>query len=557
MIQAERAAVRPRVISPETGDAIPLEDLLLDSPAKIVEIVGAHGSGKTTALAHLAAVKGPDHDVAFVDNSLPPDGGLVQAALYRAISDAVLRGAKLVFTRCESARLLNVVSYRLAPWGDDEILEYLLAKHAQQCGSVLGRLKAAPDRHAPAGLPELWRLVLDRMAGNESLVSVSQALREELDGGLSEPSLRSRAETFSLAVFTKDERYAKKAREELGKRLDAKTLRLLRHDAVRLLLAADRLAGALERAGGEKTLERRLPRDLLNAVAAVASPTAIENLKRWIEKPNGSCHPMTASILHIVVPDWRPDRIESPPARAWLPLLSGAYLDGASWRAINLIAAALAMTDLSASDLTEAILTDAVASNADFSHAALHGASLLKIQAKGANFSNAVLTSINASNACFSDALFVEADLTDARLVRGDFQSADLTAARLVRADLTGAILTDAKIEDANFSSADLSGATLTGLKLREARFDGTKFAHAVLHGCDLEGMELPSADFSEAQLQDALLTGTRIPGADFTGANLRGARLADVDWEGGRSPQGRPAGLHVPPRLQPQRAGQ
>ena len=59
MIRALLAPVRPRVIAPETGDPITLEEMirsLIESTFRgAVEILGDHGTGKTTALEHLVA----------------------------------------------------------------------------------------------------------------------------------------------------------------------------------------------------------------------------------------------------------------------------------------------------------------------------------------------------------------------------------------------------------------------------------------------------------------------------------------------------------------------
>jgi ABC-type glutathione transport system ATPase component len=66
MVEPLRAAVRPRVISPETGDTVLLEDEVaewLEGGSKTLGIVGGPGSGKTTALRHLVAVFGPLADV--------------------------------------------------------------------------------------------------------------------------------------------------------------------------------------------------------------------------------------------------------------------------------------------------------------------------------------------------------------------------------------------------------------------------------------------------------------------------------------------------------------
>jgi hypothetical protein len=48
------------------------------------------------------------------------------------------------------------------------------------------RVQATADRELPAGLPELWRVVLDRMAENESVTTVTDALRCEVRGWLTD-----------------------------------------------------------------------------------------------------------------------------------------------------------------------------------------------------------------------------------------------------------------------------------------------------------------------------------------------------------------------------------
>ena len=524
MIHVDRAPVKPRVISPETGDAIPLEDLVLDiarGPGVVIEIVGGHGSGKTTSLAHVAAIVPADLGIIYLDD--PPAHAVAEAA----------RSAAVLCTSQDSRSLSGAARFLLAPWGNDELMEYLLAVHPRQCPSVLARLQAAPDRHLPQGLPELWRIVLDRMAEDESLASVTEALREDLQRRFPDAVQRSGAEQYCLAEVTSLSEHAAKCFLRLQQHVDAKALSLLRHDAVRLTLVTDHLAALLESESGARALEQRLPRELVKAVAAVASPTAIQNLSSWIGSSSKACDPMAASFLHAAVKGWIPDGSGWFPGREKLPWLSGAYLDGAVWKAVNLKGARIDGSDLSTSDLTEAILDDALASRANLSHAVLHHASMIKIQAAEADFRTATLTAINARGASFPKANFAGADLTGACLAYAYLKTATLTDARLVQADLSHAILTGAQIDGADFSAADLCWSTLIGLALRKAHLARAIFSHALLQECDLEGVDLPDAKFDKANLFGALLTGSRMPGADFSDANLWGARLADIDWEG------------------------
>ena len=58
MLRPVQAPVRPRIVSPATGESLPLEDevqVWLDKGGPYcLQIVGGPGSGKSTALAHLA-----------------------------------------------------------------------------------------------------------------------------------------------------------------------------------------------------------------------------------------------------------------------------------------------------------------------------------------------------------------------------------------------------------------------------------------------------------------------------------------------------------------------
>jgi uncharacterized protein YjbI with pentapeptide repeats len=521
MVLPARAPVKPRVISPETGDVILVEDILPQVARElnwIIQIVGPHGSGKTTALAHLAATAAADLDIAYLDDLSELSDETIAAAARSSAVVCAFQGRK---------PLAGALSYHLAAWGNDEWMEYLLAVHPNKCRSVMARLQAAPDRHLPRGLPELWRVVLDCMAEDESLRCVAVALLHDLHRRLPDAGQRTLAEQFSLADQAGLAAQAEKDCRALQRQsVDAGALRLLRHDAVRVTLAADRLARLLESNYYLQALEQRLPLDLVRLVAKLATPTAIQNLKSLLVKERMASHPMAASILHAADAKWNPSLLRRPN-------LAGAYLIGANWKGINLAAATIIECDLSGSDLTGAILNGAMASKANFARATLDRGSLIKTQAPEADFTMASLVSISGGSANFSRATFADADLTGARLIQTDLNLASLTRARLVQADLSYAILTKSHIEGADFTSSNLSWAILSGLTLRKAILAKAVFSHAFLEDCDLEGVELPTANFVEAHLQGARLTDSHMPGVDFTSADLRGARLAGIDWVG------------------------
>src|SRR5581483_8230513 len=172
MIERRPAPVRPRVLLPGASSSLPLDDEIqsrLEAGAwGVIELIGRSGSGKTTALVHLASRFGDEPALALIDR---PDAAEVEQLLESADRCLVVCASPAVNISPAVAEI-----WRLAPWGLDECIEYLLAEHHPQCASVMARLKADRKRLGLAGLPELWRVVLDRLAMDESLTDVKSAL---------------------------------------------------------------------------------------------------------------------------------------------------------------------------------------------------------------------------------------------------------------------------------------------------------------------------------------------------------------------------------------------
>src|SRR6266481_4267370 len=134
MIEPKLAPVRPRVISPQTGEAILLEEeirrLLETNSFGQIWLVGPPGAGKTMALRHLAAVF--SHfapQIKLVDG---PTCNLGKIRDILAICTATTTGPGIHRP------------YRLASWANDDLIEYLLCKHKESCGSVMDRVRVAP-----------------------------------------------------------------------------------------------------------------------------------------------------------------------------------------------------------------------------------------------------------------------------------------------------------------------------------------------------------------------------------------------------------------------------
>jgi uncharacterized protein YjbI with pentapeptide repeats/energy-coupling factor transporter ATP-binding protein EcfA2 len=529
----ERSRIRPRVLSNITGEPVLLHDeiagLIERGESGTVAIVGGPGSGKTTALEHLETVLPPWADVRLLDE--PELDALVTSAANR----------RVVYTTQRAIRTGRQAVYRLAPWTRDDRIEYLLNADRPRCASVMGRLKESGDEDFLGGIPELWTAVLDRMASDETIGDVRTALGRELDGRISNSTLRFRVGVLCLNAIRKhqlvefDEVLATEPEEGMSARWlsgslegDRAFVRLLRHPPVQLLIAAGWMAEYLIQRGTHELLAEQLPRGLVQEIGRLiaGSVEAQENLKQLLDGNARNCDPMAASLLHAAGVNWQP-------ARHVRPDLHGAYLAGARWIGANLNKVSLTQADLERALLWRANLEEALASEARLSDADLSDANLKACIASGADLSRAVMLRVRADGAVLVGANLTRADLRQASLRNACLQNAGMNGARFCDADLWKASLVDADIEGADFTGANFEDACLKGLELWLARFDKARFGGADLSGCDLEGMELDSPDFHDANLEKALLTDSIMPHANFLGANLREAGLAQVDWPG------------------------
>ncbi len=510
MIAPKRAPVRPRVLAAQTGDSLPLDTVLEEvfagsAPSRVC-LTGPAGCGKTTALQHLASVFA-GRELHLIDEPQPED------------LTHVSHSRRVVFTNfCPPDDGRPTHTFRLAPWREDEWLEYLLAVHKDRCASVMARLNRDAGLASLQGNPQLCSLVLDQFAADESIATVRAALARHLaERG---PSPR---DTFDPEQVGLDLLLGRTA--TIG---DSDWHGLLRHRPVQVVLAGAHLLRTLRATANCQCLGQRLPRDLVQEVGAEVAEDAalLDILRAGLDDASSGSHAVPASLLHASGRPW------SLTAGSSLQL-AGAYLDGVNWPGLTLARVDFSDADLSRAVLRQAKLEEAHAVQADLQQADLREASLREFVATSANLKQAILTQCNAQGGTFEGADLEGADLQGADLGEASFVRANLTRADFRGAQLRKACLLGAVLDEADFTNADLSEAILEALKLHLACFTGARFTAAQLMEADLEGLELPGVNFAKAQLSRALLTATVMPGACFDGACLAGAGLAEIDWEG------------------------
>jgi len=485
-VKPARAAVRPRVVSPATGEAVLLEDVI---PARgTLVLTGGPGMGKSTALAHIAAIR-PDGRVH--DRSCAIDTGSVATEMVA-----------------------------MAPWGRDEILEYVMARHRGAVASVMRRVAEVPDLALCDGCPRLLVMLVDAMAADERLVDMRVALRRAVASRVS-PRWRRLAGGAGLRVMSVG---APESAHELRRWLKLESPVELRHPIVWRILAVERIEHDLGRGRDVSYFSWRFD-PVLIADVGTAIGMNVHALGRLRTIAGGDCWPTVAGVLHAANRGWTPDQ-------DGVVNLSGAHLPKADWRRILLPGADVSGAMMDDALLEDALLSDLDAHSTKLRRADLHCAAIQDAHFGGASLDDADLSFARARGAHFGGASALRANFENADLTNATFTSASLQGARLARALLRGAHFAQASLDDADFSGADLSKAYLTGLDLRRVVLSGARLEDAIMEGCNLEGAQLPAAHLRGALLDHARLTSVYMPLANFERASLCGARLAHVHWE-------------------------
>lgn len=536
-LKPQKAIVRPRVLDPDIG-IVPLEteveSLCRKAEAGAIAICGPAGSGKTTALQHMAQTLDESFKrILFLDE--PSGDELLEASQDYLVLYASQRPQKI-----EHLGVLH-----LASWSNDDLIEYLLARFRDRCAELVGRVQALPDAGALDGSPCLWAAVLEELATDPALSTAEAALLKHLRSKSTKGDLGKLQLGCLLALTCYGKAYS--AAERLGRRAGvdrfisevrnsefvkgpAVRSRFLAHPFVKTILAGEALCSLLRNREQLSFLACQLPADLIQRCGRelLNNARAIEFLRGYLTAGPAEFQAMAASLLHATQ---RGHSLE------WClqskPKLAGAYLPDIELPRANLDHLSLRNSDLSRANLAGASLVSAQLDQARLPRANLAKADLRAARFQYADLSGADLTEAGIQEASFDDATLVNAKLVKAKGAWISFRGADLRRANFSHADLGGCIIEAARIEGADFSHANLRRASMTGMPLYQARLHRTNLSEACLTRTNLEGVKLERVSFRRAHLENALLTGSRMRHVSFREAKFRGAGLADVDWEG------------------------
>lgn len=301
-----RAIVRPRVICPLTGDVVLLEDVVANhldyGPYTELVISGAPRSGKTTALRHLASLP-LSKRLHIADQAAQLPAGKPSRYLQVCASTSATAEMNDLGRNGKTLRL------ELAPWTDDDVIEYLLANHRGRVSDVMQRLLCDPHKSFLNGKPELLTIVLDEMASDHSL-DVDNALRRGVHRRLGDKRTVEAARDYAALKLLQSVEMLRQRRRTIETLLiDKSLIGLLSHARVRFQLVAERLHIALT-----DPWHRQFPTGLLlQGLIAETVPliqgnlTAINRLYDLTRNGKNFAPSMAASLLHLVDPQWRPN----------------------------------------------------------------------------------------------------------------------------------------------------------------------------------------------------------------------------------------------------------
>lgn len=512
---ATHVDVEPRVFSPRTGDRLRLvdavENLLLDRNRGILRLNGQRVE-VIAAAERLCSAFGDQ----ICDGTRWEEAQIALAASQRLVIVGELLQAGAA------------ISLQLAPWEEDEILDYLLAHHRQNCNLLREKIQCSSNFWRPT-TANGWRLALSALALNPACKTLKQAVEFVIDTHCASDA------RFQLSASRPQEGLGGVA-ESINQLAEASP------PTIPSLIWGDcAYSNCMQFRHWILCMrEKRFPWNFRGLPIPALVDEIVLGIQeeqidwRFLLEPrkfDASYQPLAATLICKLDSNWRPD------AHCWTLLGKGNF-DGVDWSDLHFEGHLGFLMQFRSASFIRAKLQSAKLRRLGFQNAALMSADLREsiiedCDLANAEFSNASLRetqwrAVNAPDASFRSADFTHATLDSCNLISANFASAELSSSILVRVELAHAIFYEATLKDALFKHCSFNQCDLTTAKL-----DGASFQECAMDRCKLEGVRADDVNFDKSDLSNAWLTGSVLKNASFRSARLRDAALGDIDWEG------------------------
>jgi uncharacterized protein YjbI with pentapeptide repeats len=486
----------PRLLEEEVAEL-----LATGEPANVF-LTGRVGVGKSTALAHLAAVFANEDALLLKDNETTWRAGA---------------GRVTVSTTCSTG-----LRFELQPWTDDDVVDYLLAAHRAQTGRVLQAWRSGAA-HDLLDWPGACRMVLDELAVDDTLASP----RDGVIAVLGESLANRYSEALDWAIHSGWPTQLQSIQTPHLPEALADLRHLLSSATVRGILQAEWVLNtAIQQPhyrAGSITWHTQLRHAITHALRGNAG--LCEHLLFVSHATRLRHKPLVHSSLALRDPGYRPLReLHGDLRNAWLPeiVLRDEHIRARLQHA-NLVGADLRRAHFERCDLSGANLSRAKTTEAIFEHLQAPLLHATALDAADSSWQKASLPHANFHQAELTRADFRGANLSNSNFSFACLRAADLTLANLSKASLTQCILHDASLQKAR----------LAGIDMREAYCNGLQLQRAILVGCNLAGLEVALLSASETRFFRSDLSATTWIASDLRRASFADCGLADVNWEG------------------------
>lgn len=423
-------------------------------------LLGGSGSGKTSALRHLAYVFADHPRLRLHDDN--------QRLERPRPEDVIVQAAPSEVTETQHEKRY------LAPWNDEQCTEYVAAAHPScvirtmsawqrtglvdelgrwpgLCTCVLDHFSQAPDAN---GFSILREVLDERLPAQRRAAAMRQALR----------SYTTPLDAIAPPYVEWPQR--EPALDDLG---------LLRALSLRGILAAEQLVDLVLQQQSGSLVQVHWHASLIEGVHELLghAPDLRTQLEGLLSRRALRHRGTVLSLLNTTGERYRP-----PSDSIWG--IPGARLAGADLHRMHFYG------DLRNVDLADADLRGAVLDECNLSGGTLRGAMLQHASMTFLEGARLVAPGIKAHGADLHYARLADSNLHSADLSGANLRSTVLTRSTLTDASLRGADLRDADLTAADLSGADLSLSRLQGANLSRCRLDAKQRAQAQAAGATL-----------------------------------------------------------------------